>query len=693
MTFNFLLSLIAAAVSSILALLALFRNRHSLVHWIFGIGMMVLAIEAVFTGLSFYALLPAAVLRWQRFRFIATAFLPGIWLLFSLTFGRLNYKEFIARWKWVILATFVLPIILVTIFGKTFFSEGPLVGQSEIELIKMGWPGYGFHLILLISAILILMNLEKTLRISSGRMRWQIKFMVLGLGSLFGVRIYTASQNLQLINTGALIVASALIFKSLLRARVLNVDFYVSQTFLYNSLVILFIGIYLLVVGAMAKLATYFEAPIPLPIGAFLFFLGLLGLAIILLSDRLRKHLKYFIGRHLSRPIYDYRKEWTKFTERTTSVTQIKDLCSVVAKIVSETSDVLSVTIWLVNEGPESIELGGSTVFSERQLLELSSVRRDVKELIQFIRQSKPPIDFDYSKGGSSKEENGSNGKFYLQTRIRYCFPLIGRGRFLGVMTLGDPVGRDDLSAESFDLLKTIANQTAGSLLNLKLAADLRQAKEMEAFQAMSAFFVHDLKNLASSLSLTTQNLAAHFGNPDFRKDAVQTISQSLNRINIVCSQLSSLSQRLELHPMLVDLNDLVRSTLSGLNGSGQVITGADLQPVSRIPLDLEQIQKVLVNLILNAREALKDGGEIRVATMQRDGFVVLSVTDTGCGMSQDFIQNSLFRPFKTTKKQGMGIGLYQSKMIVEAHGGRIEVESEEGKGSTFRVFLPMAGK
>jgi hypothetical protein len=95
----------------------------------------------------------------------------------------------------------------------------------------------------------------------------------------------------------------------------------------------------------------------------------------------------------------------------------------------------------------------------------------------------------------------------------------------------------------------------------------------------------------------------------------------------------------------------------------------------------------------MNANQAVGNGGEIRVATGHKEDWVTFSVSDNGCGMSKEFIEQSLFRPFKTTKKNGMGIGLFQSKMIVEAHQGRIEVESEVGRGTTFKVFLPLAGK
>jgi putative PEP-CTERM system histidine kinase len=212
----------------------------------------------------------------------------------------------------------------------------------------------------------------------------------------------------------------------------------------------------------------------------------------------------------------------------------------------------------------------------------------------------------------------------------------------------------------------------------------------MEAFQTMSTFVVHDLKNLASTLSLTMENIPIHFENPDFRNDALRIIKQSVSKINNMCSQLSMLSQMIELKKVETDLNELINTSLSCLNGSIKVPLVQNLNAVSKLMIDPGQVQKVLTNLILNANEAIGNEGEIRLATEQRDGWAILSVSDNGCGMSKEFMEQSLFRPFKTTKRQGMGIGLFQSKMIVEAHQGRIEVESEEGRGTTFRVFLPI---
>jgi len=117
------------------------------------------------------------------------------------------------------------------------------------------------------------------------------------------------------------------------------------------------------------------------------------------------------------------------------------------------------------------------------------------------------------------------------------------------------------------------------------------------------------------------------------------------------------------------------------------------LAPLPKLLFDPDQMLKVATNLIINAREAVSQSGKVQIQTSQNNGWVILAVSDDGCGMTQEFVDRSLFRAFQTTKKNGLGIGMFQSRMIVEAHKGRIEVESQPGKGATFRVFLPLKNK
>jgi putative PEP-CTERM system histidine kinase len=700
MIFSTILSFVAALFSSILGLLVFLRDRHSFVHRIYFAGMIVLAIEATLTGLTYHITSPEEAMFWYRVKMISAAFLPGIWILFSLSFARGDNKGLLYKWKGLVLIAFVIPLALTTLFNSSLFAGVALLGTSSPWVLRLGWSGYAFYVFFLLSTVFILMNMERVFRGAIGHLRWQIKFMVLGLGSLFAIRIYTATEALLLrsldpgfdiFNVGGLIVAGVLMIRSLPRMKLLNLDVYLSYSLLYNSFTILMVGIYLLAVGIFSRLIAYFSGGQSFHFRIFFLFLACVALAILLVSDRIRSKMRHFIVLNFRRSRYDYRKEWEFFTKRITPLTEVNDLCSTVAKMVAETVDVLSVTIWLLDETGEQLLPCGSTALSVRNTEDLELPPRAAREIIRHMRDEEMPVNLADAKLAWASDLKKSEPDYTGKKRIQWAFPLNAGGELLGLMSVGERVSDIPFSAEDLDLLKTISVQLAGSLLNLKLVEQVRQAKEKEAFQTVSAFMIHDLKNLASKLSLTMENFPGHFDNPEFRKDALNVISQSVKKINSMCSNLSILSQKIELNRAEIDLNQLVRSTLSGLNGYLDVPLIQKLHPLPKLLIDSEQMQKVLTNLILNANEAMTNGGEIQVATEQRDRWIVLMVKDNGCGMSREFVERSLFRPFQTTKKQGMGIGLFHTKTIVEAHGGRIEVESEEGKGTTFRVFLPIA--
>jgi signal transduction histidine kinase len=185
------------------------------------------------------------------------------------------------------------------------------------------------------------------------------------------------------------------------------------------------------------------------------------------------------------------------------------------------------------------------------------------------------------------------------------------------------------------------------------------------------------------------QNLPVHFNDPAFREDALRGIGKTVNHINDLIRRLSMLRQELNVRAVETDLNQIVQSTLKCIEGAPGIELSTKLTPSPQISVDPEQIQKVITNLLLNAKEAMSSG-HITVQTNQQSGWAVVTVSDTGAGMTPDFMSKQLFRPFQTTKKQGIGIGMFQSRMIVEAHGGRMEVQSELGKGTTFRVLLPI---
>jgi putative PEP-CTERM system histidine kinase len=255
---------------------------------------------------------------------------------------------------------------------------------------------------------------------------------------------------------------------------------------------------------------------------------------------------------------------------------------------------------------------------------------------------------------------------------------------------VADRVNRLALNMEELDLMKCIGDQAGRHLLNIRLSEQLLRSKELEAFQAMSTFFVHDLKNVAFTLSLMLENLPKRFEDPDFRKDALQSIDRTVRRIQGLIANLGLVRQQLELNVREVDLNELLRATLKGLDPTVQELVQTDLNPLPLARVDPDQMQSVVVNLLLNARDAIHGSGGIRLETRAAKGWVVVSVSDTGPGMTLEFIQRSLFRPFRTTKKNGVGVGLFHAKKVIEAHQGRIEVRSKPGEGTVFLLHIPI---
>lgn len=688
-----------AALAGVLALVALLREKRSVASLSFAGIMALMCAEKIAHIFSFQPASPAALLDSQRLALMIASALPVCWLAFSLSYSRGNSTEFLRRWRFALFLAVIVPIFLTFFIGEDLLIARSIEGSPENWAIGLGLSGIILNGFTLLVAAVVLMNLERTFSTATGTMRWRIKYLLLGCGVLLGARIFTSSQAVIFygikssalqIHTIAGLVGLSLIAFSLVRGRLAQVDIYPSHAFLYRSLTATLAGVYLVGMGILAKLTSVLGGSENLPLQALVVLIALVGLAVLLMSDRLRQRLQIAVSRHLSRPLYDYRSLWTLFAERTASLLTREALCREVARLTSETFNVLSVTIFLFDEQNQQLSFGASTSLSEDTANKILQTRGGDLGSISDSVIKPDPLDLNTSKEPWVINLRNLNPDHFNKGGSRVCVPLVAAGRFLGLITLTDRVNGIEFSAEDFDLLKCVGAQTAASLLNIKLAESLLRSKELEAFQTMSTFFVHDLKNTALMLSLMLQNLPVHFANPAFREDSLRSIAKTNSRINDLISRLSLLREGLKIAPQDADLNALVTSCLSGLKDLPGVDLSQNLEPLPKVKIDSDQIQKVLTNLVLNARDAVGEHGEIRVATKRSNGWAVLQVSDNGSGISPEFLSQSLFRPFQTTKKKGIGIGMYQSKMIVEAHSGRIEVESEVGKGTTFRILLPI---
>ncbi len=661
--------------------------------------MAVLAVGSALNGMGALAKQPLEIAQWQNLAFMAKASLPGVWLCFSVIYSRGNFREWLARWRLALVLSFLLPIGIAAAFLGDFLRVVSHPDHAGEWWLQFTGAAKVINGLLLVGMVLILMNLERTFRAAVGTMRWRIKFLILGLGVIFGAGIYIQSQALLFpgynpewtqIETVSLLIGCTLMATGYLRSGFAESDVYPSRTVLHRSLTVLLAGGYLFAIGVVAQVVAFFGGLRSVQTQAFIVVAGLALLAVGLLSERFRQGVQRFISEHFHRPGHDSRAIWTRLTERTANVLDEPGLCVATARLISETFHILSVTIWLVNESEGRFSVGGSSAQTGREIEEAAPRVAVTGAMHDGLLQVGRAFDLEETRDVWAEPLKQLALTEFKKGGHRVCVPLRSGDRLLGVAMLADRVNAAPYTIEELELLKCMADQIAAGLVRMRLTSELMMGKELQAFQTMSAFFVHDLKNAANTLNLMLQNLPTHFDDPEFRQDALSGIASTVKRINDLIGRLSALRKQLELKPVECDLNQLVGDALASMNGTLGVEVRRDLHPLLPIVADREQVQSVVVNLVINARDAISSGGTIEVATSERDGHAMLSVTDNGCGMSAAFLRDSLFRPFHSTKQKGLGIGMFQSKMVVEAHHGNIQVESEPGKGTTFRVLLPL---
>jgi putative PEP-CTERM system histidine kinase len=684
------LGAIAAAVAAVVVSC---RSTRSLARASFIAGMSVFALEEVCGGMWISSNSPGKALSWEIATLFAKSILPVVWVAFSLTYGRGAARSVLSNSRFILGAVLLVPLTVAIELSRqlVMVSANPTLAIPFTNTAKL------LSATLLIANVLVLMNLEKTTRAAVGTMRWRIKFVFLGLAVIFGTRIYTESQtilfsvnilSLVQLEAAALVIGCLLIGIGYVRQGFSQIDVYPSGAAIRSSITLLVCGIYLLTVGLLAKLATKVGGVPSFPLQALILMLGLAGLTGLLLSERIRQQIQLFVSRHFKRPQHDFRILWTKLTKTTAAVLDEYALCGSVSRLVSETFNALSVSVWLTDESQERM------VRADRVP---GAVNSAMTVAAPVVIDSAPPANID-SRPFKLEDSNlawttaikvAVTPQFSKGGKI-LCVPLIAAERSLGIMVIADRVHGMPYTMEETDLLKCIGDQVATTMLSIRLAKQLMLAKELEAFQTISAFFIHDLKNAASTLGLMLQNLPIHFDDPEFRADALRGIGRAAERINGIVARLTNLGHDLQLTLSEVDLNALIQGAVANLNGSADADVITEFGSLPLINADREKLEGVMTNLLLNANDAAGRGGKIRIRTFGEDDAVGFSVADNGCGMSSEFVEKSLFRPFRTTKKKGLGVGMFQAKMIVDAHGGRIQVKSEVGRGTTFRVTLPM---
>jgi putative PEP-CTERM system histidine kinase len=679
------ISLAASLFCLGLAIHVLYKNPRKTENVSFSLGMATLAFIAFGHFMDYHS---PTLEFWGNLTFAGRIFLPVPWLVFSLVFARTDPAAHLRKWRAGVGTISFLSLGFIGIF---------LYELANYDEHTFEYARYWASIFLVIALTLVLANFEWTLRSGEHRQRWRIKFLVVGIASIFLFEIFNLSYLLLFptsdfdyshITPTVILIGSCLAALSLVRHSLLDVDVSVSRDVVRNSVIVIVVGAYLLSVGLVGQMIRTFGGDLSLYLQILFVFLSLVFIALILLSTHVRKRTRMFINRHFFRSKYDYGKEWLRLTYRLSSKMEVYDLASSLAALLSEIFWIDTTMLWLVYDKENDIRM----VYPDN-IQWVDPIRWNSAILRILATEDRPVLLDDLEKRPDFPEERGKQIALLKERRVALLVPMMLETKLVGVLGLSKSRYGVAFDTEDLALINTIARQAASSLLSAQLAAHIALTKELETFHLFSTFVIHDLKNFVSMLSLIARNMEKNFSNPMFQKDAVASVSQTVEKMKRMMERLSVLSAANNPRKARTDMNGLLRETMGEMRS---IIRSPVVEEYGELPTvwaDPEQIMSVIKNLVKNADEATGSGGEIRLATEAGDGKVLISVSDNGCGIPRKYLEEGLFTLFSSTKSDGFGIGLYQAKRIVDSHGGRIEVESEVGRGSTFRISLPVAGE
>jgi len=462
----------------------------------------------------------------------------------------------------------------------------------------------------------------------------------------------------------------------------------VSRAVTFQSLSLLAIAGYLVVMVLVVRALNLAGIP-NIQLAQLTVIVGMSALGVALFpSRRIRAWLKVKLVKHFFQHRYDYRVEWLRFTE--TLGRPDADAAPLDERIIKAIADIIEspggVLLMPDEHGTltpgtrwrwQSLDVpphAGDTAFADYcarhgRIIELDSVRQGA---------------------GSLPGEEDLVPFWMLDTpRAWAAVPLIHFGKLIGVVVLERPLVDRMLDWEDFDLLRLAGRQVASYLAEARGQEELLDAKRFDEFNRRFAFIMHDIKNLVSQLTLLSRNAERHADNPRFRADMVATLKNSVDKMNDLLARLSQHNRGRMDGTRTVSLRAIVDAVAANKRGAHPL--HVDGRPDVLALADPLRLEQAAAHLIQNAIDASPAGAPVSVTISRNADGAVLTIADKGKGMSADFVRNRLFRPFASTKDGGFGIGAYEARTLIMAMGGRLEVDSREGKGSRFAIILPIA--
>ena len=586
----------------------------------------------------------------------------------------------------------------VFIVGLMMLAMYRISGGSLFEFIAGNDVLVG-HLLISIGGIVII---EQLYRNTSEEHRWALKYLWIAIGAMFAYDFYLYSDAFlfqridnELWNARGFIHAMVVPLIGIAIKREMqwslgeeSIDIFLSRRIVFHTTTLLASGIYLIFIGFGGFYVREMGGGWGVVAQATFLFASILGLVILLFSGKVRSRMKVMIDKHFFHYKYDYREEWLRII-RTLSIQE--DGKSLHIRAIRSLAQIIDSPGGLLVMERDN----GCFESDERWNYEPINVREPTNSTLnRFLSDHQFVISLDeynedpdmYTRLGPLDIPNwlSSNKDAWL------VVPLMLQDHLMGyVVLLRSPAHKRYFNWEDSDLLKTAGRQAASHLSQYESAQALVSAKRFEEVNRLSAFIVHDIKNMIGQLSMVVSNSAKHKNNPMFIDDAIITVENSVNKMNKLLVRLRG-EDEVEKEASF-SLCELLEESIRNCTKAGVLpipVLNCRNEKIM-VMADIDRMSVNIAHIIQNAQDATDDAGSITVNLRKEGKHAIVEIVDTGEGMSEKFIHDKLFQPFESTKGT-MGIGVFQVREYIHKLGGQLDVESEIGVGSLFRLYIPL---
>lgn len=603
-----------------------------------------------------------------------------LWHLMGPVDGRAMTDSRVARTAFVAVGALLVASVLL----GSGVQLDPLGDAPEMR--------YGF-LLRLVLAVFGLAMTEQMLRRVQPAMRWGIKPLAVALGGVFGLELLFYADamlfsrldpDIWLARGLANVIVLPFVALATARNTGWTVDLHLSRRAVFHSTALLVSGAFLLAVAGAGYVVRFFGGAWGRALQIEVLFAAALFVVLVASSGRFRSKLKVFVSKHFFSYRYDYREEWLRFTQTLSTENSPQNLQ--VRTIVALADLVESPAGMLFIREAER----GFITSARWNLASPDLADRTDAALPLYLERTGWIVSIPECRAEPARY-SGLVLPDWLESLASpwLIVPLISGSELLGFVVLMTPRTSIELDWEIRDLLKTASRQAASYIGQVRASEALLEARKFDAFNRMSAFVVHDLKNLISQLTLMLKNAQRHRDNPEFQADMLSTVEHVVGRMNGLMLQLRTGSSQPVDSPRHVDLSAIVRRVCAA---KAEPRVSIDIAPGAVIGTIAheERLEHVIGHLLQNAIDASASSTSgIRVGVEQRGEHSIVVVADRGAGMTPEFVRDRLFKPFETTKASGMGIGVYESAQYVASIGGEIGIDSKPGVGTSVELRLP----